>query len=60
MTDAEYNRRWCDERHGGINDRLEKGEIYMDRLDRKLNWFYLITISTLVLALANLWVSTLG
>jgi len=43
----DYDRRFCDERHRRIESDIKA-------LFTRLNWFYLIGISTLAMTVANL------
>jgi hypothetical protein len=57
---AEYNKELCDERHSNLSEAL--GRVFkkfdtvsskFDKLNTKLNWFYIVTIATLLGMIAN-------
>ena len=47
MANGVYDEKLCDERHEGITKLI-------DKLFNRLNWFYVITIVTLIATVANL------
>jgi len=49
-----YNKELCDERHGNIEKTFSRLFDKIDKVANKLNWFYVITIATLALVIANL------
>jgi len=60
---SEYNKELCDERHENLDKALtrvftkfDKVSAKFDKFNGKLNWFYIVTISTLLAVLANLFI----
>jgi hypothetical protein len=57
---AEYNKELCDERHSNLSEALgrvfkkfDTVSLKFDKLNTKLNWFYIVTIATLLGMIAN-------
>jgi hypothetical protein len=49
-----YNKELCEERHQYIRDFTVEVKNEMSVIHKKLNWFYLIAITTLVGVIINL------
>jgi hypothetical protein len=54
MDEFEAFLKICQEKHENLNRRLEGMEEWVKSLDKKLNWFYVVSIATLLGVLIEL------
>jgi hypothetical protein len=57
MTD--FNKELCDEKHRNLEELVKTINTSIQSLYTRLNWFYLIAITTLVSSLSAILFSTL-
>ena len=60
QQDNIFSTKLCDERHTNITCDMQSIQNSIEKLDKRLNWFYIICLITLGTSLANLAINNIS